>query len=478
MVLRLLSLFGVFAAGGAPGQTAAPIPFAVMPTTFLWAPCSSTPGVPTGGDKYYVSPTGSDKADGKTLATAFKTVNHAFSAYLLKPGDVLLVAPGTYNEVVQIKRGGVAGACVTLMGMPGQARPVITWSKDSYPTINVWSSYVRVSGLSVTHPEPTLKPTVRSNPGNSAIDVYSAGAVDPSGVFRPTVHHVQVDNNEAFGAGCGGISLEGTDYVLIYGNTAHGNTYTKSGHCSGISIYEPLNLDSAAGYHEYIVDNYSFGNTNLYPVAGPSYTTDESGVIIDDSRQVQRKLRSPTLNIQPYSAKTLIFGNIIYGNGGHAVEVYNTDNVDVFNNVGYGDLTDNKLMNYPNCGGELFSAESGNIRFVNNIIVAGAADLRAMSQVGVKGDLASNLWTRDIVDTGEIVLGTQNAGNAGAAALYGVDPEFLSPSITPSNPTWAFRLHSGSPARGAGAVLSIAVTDAGGTTLAAGAKINIGAYLN
>jgi parallel beta-helix repeat protein len=453
------------------------IPFATMPSSFMWAPCSPTPAVPTGGKKYYVSPNGSDSATGLSFSTPFKTIGRVLNNNLLSPGDTLLIAAGTYNEVVEVKKGGSPGACITVMGMPGQARPLITWSTDAYPTVNVWAPYVRLSGLSVTHPEPNLNPKSTSNSGNSAIDVYSAGAFDSSGVFRPTVHHVQLDNNEAFGAGCGGISFEGTDYVLIYGNTVHGNAYSQSGHCSGISIYEPLNRDNGTGYHNYVIDNYTYGNANIYSVPGPAYTTDESGIIIDDSRQLQRKIRNPNLNVQAYTGRTLIFGNVAYGNGGRAINVYSSDHVDVFNNVGYKDLTDHELKNYPNSGGELFVDYSGSVRLVNNIVVTSAPDLYVLFQVGAPADQASNLWTRDISDVGKISLGQPNSGNATAASLYGVNPKFLNPSAISSAPTWAFRLGANSPARGAGAPLSTTVTDITGVTVAAGHSINIGAYL-
>ncbi len=474
--MRVLIGVGVVATAY-DARAADPVPYAVMPKNFIGAPCSSTPGVPVGGRKFYVSPTGNDNNNGRSMATAYKTISHSVAGWLVQPGDVILVAPGTYNELVEIGYGGTPGACVTLMGIPGQPRPVVTWSNDTYATINVWAPYVRVSGLKVTHPEPNLKPKSISNPGNSAIDVYSAGAPDSSGVFRPTVHHVQIDNNEAFGSGCGGISFEGVDYVLAYGNTVYGNAYSKSGHCSGISFYESLNLDNAPGYHQYIIDNYSYGNINLYPVVGPSYTTDESGIIFDDGRNSQRKAVSPNLNILPYSGHTLIFGNVMFGNGGHAVEIYTSDYVDVFNNVGYGDLTDSELKNYPNCPGELYAGYSGHLRFENNIVVASSSNLQVLSQLGAAVDQASNLWKNNIADVGKISLGAPNSGNANAAALYGVNPEFVSPSLSPIGADRNFQLQWSSPAWGASAPLSVTVTDIAGSTVPAGGKLNIGAYI-
>jgi phosphoglucomutase len=117
------------------------------------------------------------------------------------------------------------------------------------------------------------------------------------------------------------------------------------------------------------------------------------------------------------------------------------------------------------------------MRFENNIIVASLPTLRVMSQIGAAADQASNLWTHDIADVGQISLGAANAGNAAAAALYGVNPGFVSPSTNPAAATQSFRLQSNSRARGAGIATSLSLTDIAGETLPKGKNINIGAYL-
>ena len=54
------------------------------------------PSIPSGsGKQYWVSPNGSDTADGLGQATAFKTLQRAQS--VANPGDVLNVLPGTYT---------------------------------------------------------------------------------------------------------------------------------------------------------------------------------------------------------------------------------------------------------------------------------------------------------------------------------------------------------------------------------------------
>ena len=51
------------------------------------------------GTEYFVSPAGSDKADGRSEKSAFKTVGKGME--VLKAGDTLTILPGKYYEAVK-----------------------------------------------------------------------------------------------------------------------------------------------------------------------------------------------------------------------------------------------------------------------------------------------------------------------------------------------------------------------------------------
>lgn len=82
---------------------------------------------------YHVALRGSDAGAG-TAAAPWRTIQHAVDA--LKPGDTVVVGPGTYRERIEFKRGGTATAPITLTALPG-ARVVVSgadllsdgWSK-------------------------------------------------------------------------------------------------------------------------------------------------------------------------------------------------------------------------------------------------------------------------------------------------------------------------------------------------------------
>ncbi|MEO8154831.1 MAG: InlB B-repeat-containing protein, partial [Rhizobacter sp.] len=75
------------------------------------------------GKTYYVSPTGSDSANGTSLTTPFKTL--AKSVSVVNAGDIIEVRAGTYTETVTIGRPGSSSAWITIRGYAGDARPVI-----------------------------------------------------------------------------------------------------------------------------------------------------------------------------------------------------------------------------------------------------------------------------------------------------------------------------------------------------------------
>ena len=61
------------------------------------------------GNSLYVSPTGSDAADGRTSQTALETLARALQ--IVQPGETVRLLPGVYVESME----------VTLRGLPGES---------------------------------------------------------------------------------------------------------------------------------------------------------------------------------------------------------------------------------------------------------------------------------------------------------------------------------------------------------------------
>jgi len=69
------------------------------------------PAHAAGGTTYYVSPSGSDSADGLTTSAAFKTIQRC--ANVAQPGDTCQIMAGTYHETVTPPTSGTSGAPIT-----------------------------------------------------------------------------------------------------------------------------------------------------------------------------------------------------------------------------------------------------------------------------------------------------------------------------------------------------------------------------
>jgi len=70
---------------------------------------------------YWVSTTGDDRNDGRSAATAFRTI--AKAASVVRPGDVVYIRGGVYREYLTAdkwKTSGQPGKPITIMGAPGE----------------------------------------------------------------------------------------------------------------------------------------------------------------------------------------------------------------------------------------------------------------------------------------------------------------------------------------------------------------------
>lgn len=260
---------------------------------------------------YFMDPNGWDGNDGLSPSTAWQSPGNGRA---LNCGDTITAAPGTYSE---------------WWFQPGKWGPVncpsgnnVVWvicntfdtCKISATTVSaVWidHSYWGIQGFEAT--------------GSAA---YSACFVaSPSDSNPVNIHHIIFANNVANGCMGTGIGLTrhvlpdntlvSVDYLSVIGNIAY-NAAQGSELCfSGISIYDPIQLDWNAGTHIYIAGNFSWGNINPNPCNGGA-PTDGEGIVLD------------TLDASqglpfPYQANLFIDNNIAVSNGGPGIQVNNNN---------------------------------------------------------------------------------------------------------------------------------------------------------
>jgi parallel beta-helix repeat protein len=287
---------------------------------------------------FYVATNGSDSAVG-SQARPWRTISRAVRD--LRPGDEVVVMPGTYNERVGIDRGGNADRAdgyVTLRSAtPGAAR--LRPPSGHYSGVLVYTSYVVIDGFDVV-----------GGTGH-AIEIGNG-------------HHVKIRNCIAHDSGGGGIAAARSEFITIEGNTVYRNCATSRLHTSGISVYQCRNISgdrSTGGFRTIIRNNVSYANLQKW---GNDHF-DGNGIIVDDLRHTQ------VSGFPNYTYPTLVENNLCHSNGGKGIHVFVSDNVTVRNNTSWRNNLD------PNNRGtwrsELSNVNSRNNKWINNIAVADTA---------------------------------------------------------------------------------------------------------
>lgn len=387
---------------------------------------------------FYVDPTGSDTANGSS-GSPFKTIGAALNANL-KAGDEVVVRAGTYNESLNITKGGSAAADITIHSeVPGQA---LIRSGSGYNAVSVNANYVTIEGFDI------------------------AGAKG-DGIEANSVHHVTIRNNTVHANAESGIQFNYSDFITVEGNETYGNA--SSGWFSGISIYENRNITgdtSTTGYRTIIRNNVTHDN-----VTHSGQHTDGNGIIIDDFQSTQ------TSGFPNYTYATLVEDNVAYGNGGKGIQVTWSDHVTVNGNTAYHNNVD--TLNTGTWRAEISNAQSSNNVFINNIAVADRSvnsNNTAFDNDSYGGYVNQNtIWENNVTFNGTAGQASvrNDGGNSVPTAanhnLLGVNPLFV--DAAHGN----FQLSSGSAAINAGsASRGLPTTDVDGDARVVG-TVDIGA---
>ncbi|WP_217428889.1 right-handed parallel beta-helix repeat-containing protein, partial [Micromonospora maritima] len=396
---------------------------------------------PTQGGRYlYVSTRGDDRADGRSRATALRTLQRA--ADLTEPGDTVLVGGGEYRapgraNVLGVTRSGTARRWITYAAYPGE-RPVVR--ATGWQGISVRAAYVTVAGFTVIGSRATLTPAqIAKAKRNDISDVEVTSnciAVDEWAKADPPhrPHHVVVWGNTVTDCPLVGIAAQYADYVTIAYNEAARNGWWSPFGGSGISVFGGWNSDGNTGYKMIVRGNVTHDNWNKVPCRCSGFTkiTDGNGIIVDSHDNAD--VAGPPLFQKPYAGRTLVENNISYNNGGRGINVFKSDHVDVVNNTLYHNAR------HPAIETDLGVTKARDVRVANNIVVAAGG--KPAVQVGAAVDVRL---------TSNLVVGVSRAP-ADPGALTG-DPRFVAPDAGD------FRLKPDSPAIDSGVAALAPSTD-------------------
>ena len=369
---------------------------------------------------YYVSGSGSDSNDGLTQATAFLTLQHA--AGLTQPGTLVYVMNGTYTNacpsctVLDVSIPGTSNGWITYKAYPGQT-PIISFNGWEGVFFEPTAAYVEVNGFTiignnanVTLAEAQAQSTTNPDPAYNGNCVAADGRQGTSTV-RP--NHLRILNNIISECGGGGVAAIMSDYVTISGNTIYNASWYSIYGTSPISTLEDWNSDSSTDYKMIVTGNRIFGSQEFIPWISAGKITDGEGIIIDSTRN---SAYQSTIPIAPYTGRTLVANNVIYSNGSSAIEVFESDHVDVVNNSSYQDILTPVLTGR----GEMNMSNTSDVNVINNIFYSAAGQNPVAVAPGTTSSVVLNY---------NLYFGGTNTGDVpnGANDLV-ADPLYVDPA--------------------------------------------------
>ena len=397
---------------------------------------------------YYVSASGKDSNSGTSTTAPFLTIKKA--ADLTKPGDIVNVMNGTYGPFIISHAGSQTGGYITYRADPGQ-HPRVLKKGTTWDGIQIWNSsggpsYIIVDGFTILGNAQSITVSqAQSAPDNNNTtngNCISGGS---------SVHHVIIRNNTVSYCPGQGIMFTG-DYVSIYSNIIHHNSFWSPYDTSGITV-RGTNSDGSAAAKIFVYNNLIYNNQNYICnkyQTNPCQITDGEGIIVDSNKAVS------------YNGRIRIYNNITYNNGGPGIGVNRSQHVDIFNNTTYKNnisATEPAPFTAHTAGGEITATQSNDIRVLNNINYGSSSV--PMIYAGLTS-VTSLVWDYNILFNG-----------IGAAAR-GAHDLAVNPLFVPS-PPFNFHLQTGSPAKGSGTSMLVPKYDFDGN-LRSTSSVDRGAY--
>jgi parallel beta-helix repeat protein len=244
-----------------------------------------------------------------TSARPFCLIGEA--AAVARPGQTVLVAAGTYNEVVTLRRSGTQRAPIIFSAAPN-ARVIISGrvhgqAENVSAGFHVWNKrWVTVNGFDIRRTK------------RYGVDVQNSSHI------RITNNHVSYAGRPTLGNGQSGIYLNHVSDSLVSGNTVDHNTNY------GINVV-------GGSTRVVLQGNVSFANARVYERAASGiriyasprntlfanvvYDNEDSGIEFDSS------------------ADALARANVTFDNGDHGVDVYRSPGATITGNLAYSNVT-------------------------------------------------------------------------------------------------------------------------------------------
>lgn len=380
---------------------------------FMFLLCGWTHGSSLFGAVYYLSPTGSDSANGLTPATAWASPNHSVNC-----GDVLKAATGSYASANFFRaKWGIVSNCPSPNGIYGAlvdcVGPAVTSCSIADTTL---------AGMIVDQSNWAVRGWAVSSTSGPCFDATPSAAANIRYIVFINVVAINcigagVNSNPWFGN-----SSFGVDQIAAVGVIAYNAAQGSSGCGSGVSIGAPRGYDSSPGTHIFLAGIFSIAN--LPPSGcGSGLNQDGEGIILD--------------TLTGYAGQSRIEQSMLLANGGSGVLVLRNDSgsVSIGSTTSWGNLQFTARSAAIN--GELaYNLSGSTTSAIGNIF---QATLQTQNGNPVYGAYVNGGSSSDTI-SGNVVFGvagqnTQIAASPGFS--YGSntlsDPQFVNPNV-PSAP--------------------------------------------
>jgi hypothetical protein len=402
---------------------------------------------------WYVSGTGNNANDGKTLKSAFRSLQKA--ADLVQAGDRVWVDNGIYTDadksngsaVLSIKTSGKPDAWITWQAVKG-SKPDIR--PKGWCGIEISGSYHIIDGLRVTGSNDSIvllhaqedgkKPT--PNPYFNTNGIFVNGRNNKPDA-KP--HHNIIRNcvvTKCAGGGIVGIEM---DYFTVEDCQVSDNAWFMRYGGSGITTLNNWAFDDAAGYHIVVQRNFVWNNKTLVNWEKIGKLSDGNGILLDVTDQNRAGATNPNADAvvkkdtivrvdnkpkrPEWKGRALIANNLSAFNGGSGIHTFRTKHVDIVNNTTYHN---GGIVGYA----ELFANASEDVVILNNIIVP-----RPAGKVTVHSSKNTNIrWDYNVYPMAQNIL-------KGANDIV-ADPQFI--NIQTDILRGDFKLSKDSPALNSG----------------------------
>jgi len=302
------------------------------------------PSLLHGQNSYFVDQANGNDGNTGTALNPFRTINHASG--ISQPGDTINVLPGIYDaddatsafDNIPIANSGAPDNYITYRGISDASGNKPTIVSASIAGFTVFEkSYIVIENFEVT----TVENDINNVIGALGLQLWQERV---GFNILQNSHHIIVRDCYVHDFRGNGFQCASADVVLIENNLLEHNAFQSDNGNSGISMFQMQDMP-VPGFPEYpnhrliIRNNISRYNVNLRGFRGfEDRLTDGNGIIIDDLRHEQGD------NI-PYTGRTLVIGNSTYGNGGYGINIFSSDQVDIFNNTMYDNAHTTRIAN-------------------------------------------------------------------------------------------------------------------------------------